>query len=162
MGRNKIYNNISNMKFTCIIALVGAASAIHMTADPYPLQSGTAVAIKKTQATTNVGDFDVAYKESGVPTVKDATNGFQDGQQFQIFSNMDGGRVVYATRQPIETKTTHPAGKYEVLTHSTQFEVKIREATGQAQEYFYFHPRTGTIRSVENGSMCLQWDHTKS
>jgi hypothetical protein len=67
------------MKFTSIIALVGATSAINLSADPYPVQSGTAVAIKanpvatgavgttggfdskthqsKTPATTNVGDF---------------------------------------------------------------------------------------------------------
>jgi hypothetical protein len=127
------------MKFTSIIALAGAASAINLSADPYPVQSGTAVAIKatpvatgavgttggfdsktlqsKTPATTNVGDFETAYKETGVPKVLDAFNGLQDGQHFQIFSNMDGGRVLYASNDPISTISTHPVGKYEVDTH---------------------------------------------
>jgi hypothetical protein len=38
--------------------------------------------------------------------------------------------------------------------------LNIREATGQAQEYWYWHDKTKTIRLVENGSKCLQWDHS--
>jgi hypothetical protein len=172
------------MKFTSIIALAGAASAINLSAEPYPVMSGTAAAIKtdpvatervgttggfdsktlqsKTPAPESItGDFKTAYKETGVPKVLDAFNGLQDGQQFQIFSNMDGGRVIYASRVPIDTISTHPVGKYEVKTDSTQFELHIRESTGQAQEYWYWDEKTKTVRLVENGSKCFSWDHTQ-
>ena len=170
------------MKFTSI-ALIGAASAVQLSADPYPLTSGTADAVaqnpirtqwvsstgghdsktlqSKTAATTSVQDFPPARSEIPSKSYTDVFNGFQDGQHFQIHSAMDGGRVLYASHNPIETRSTHPVGKYEVLTHSTQYEVHSREAEGTTNEYWYWHDKTRTIRSVANGERCLTWDHAQ-
>lgn len=170
------------MKFTTIFALAGAASAIQLTADPYPLTSGTAAAVSvnpvathavgttgghdsktlqsKTSATTFEGDF--VPRGDTRPTEQDKWHGFQDGQRFQIHSTMDGGRVLYATQTPIEARSVHPVGKYDVILHSPQFEVHLREAEGSANEYWYWHEKTHTIRSIANGERCLTWDRTAS
>jgi len=170
------------MKFTTIIALAGAASAVKVTADPYPQTTETARAVSvnpvatnavgttgghdskthqhRTPATTTEGDFQPRSKTW--PTVQDSLNGFQEGERFQLHSTLDGNRVLYATRSPIEVRSTHPEGKYPVVLHSQQFEVKLREQEGSANEYWYWDVKTQTIRSVANGSMCLTWDHTNA
>jgi hypothetical protein len=169
------------MKFTTIIGLLGAASAIHIVADPAPESSNNAAAAAtkkldtqkvgttggadtktlqaKTPATTTASNFEP--RSATWPKIPDNWNGLQDGQRFQIYSAMDGGRVLCASRVPIESKSTHPVGKYDVITHSPQFEVQFHESHGSAQEFWYWHDKTKTIRSIANGAHCLTWDHTQ-
>ena len=147
------------MKFTTLIALVGVTSAVHIRSneDPViqikagnettdPTKSGTTGGqdTKTLQAKTPAPDTATEFKPRAAtwPSVEDATHGFQDGQRFQIHSTMDGGRVLYASHTPIETISTHPVGKYEVLTHSNQFEVHLHEATGSNNEFWYWHEKS--------------------
>lgn len=71
---------------------------------------------------------------------------------------MDGGRVIASTREPIPTVVTINGKK--VTTDSQEFEVKLVESTGAHNEFWYWHAKTGTIRSADNGGRCLSWDHT--
>jgi hypothetical protein len=168
------------MKFTTIVALAGVASAVHISADPYPTTSGTKASIKgtndidtqhvgttggfdsktlqsKTPATTSVSTFN---RVTETPTYLDSWHGFQEGERFQIHSGMDGNRVLFATLSPIPTVSEQADGK-KVITHSKQFEVQLRESEGTPNEYWYWHEKTQTVRNIANGEHCLTWDHTK-
>lgn len=72
---------------------------------------------------------------------------------------MDGNKVLYATRSPIPITTTHPVGKYPVTHFSRQFEVHLREAEGNANEFWYWDEKNKVVRSIDNGERCLTWDH---
>ena len=62
------------MKFTTILAVAGVASAAKITADPYPVQSGTAISIKKTPVETGkvgtTGGYDTKTLQSKTPATE--------------------------------------------------------------------------------------------
>jgi hypothetical protein len=174
------------MKFTTLIALIGVASAVQINgpdaaaikkeaddkavevAASRPRHEGmhsndpTDVGgnggqrngkINEPAPTGNpTGAFSGKYTR---PTTTDANDGWQDAttQRFQIKSAQDGNRVLYVAR------TSIPGA---IGVDTTQFRVFTRESEGAANEFWYYHAATGTLRSYANSDFTLDYNHADS
>ena len=129
------------MKFATYLALIGAASAIR-SKDDKAAATAAADATKTAAAGTNAYKAD-SHKFEDLP---EKTGGLQARQHFQIKSRMNGNFVAYVT---------HPLILNDWGVETKQHLVKTRAPEFSAEEFWFYHEKTDSIRSVSNSNLAL-------